>query len=366
MRRRAVHALALAATVTAVAAAAPAPPAAAQELPPPALVLGDGRFAVTATFRAPGGEPQPALPARLTRDTGTFWFFDRENLELVVKVLEACPVNQHNWVFAAGLTNVGVELTVEDRLAGVTWSRSHPAGPAFPPILDTTALATCALAPSCGQGTADEIAVTPRADQEAELLALFLGAELTAPQPLYERVRDDLVALRGAEPSLADVRFAPRHDARTLLLTVPPAVHDAIAAGTYDAWSCLNDWYGAVEAGILTRHVAVVRFAGRLDTERIAAEYAQLPGIEAASPDPLVLAHPRPLLCAIGQGETIHYFAQTADESLPAYLHFTSQPGHSPQPAGSWSPNLPVPEPPWSDLLEQCFELYVAECCALS
>lgn len=361
MPRHAVRTLALAATVIAVAAAAPAPPAAAQELPPPALVLGEGRFAVTATFHAPGGEPQPALPIPLTRDTGTFWFFDRENLELVVKVLEACPVNQRNWVFAAGLTNVGVELTVEDRLAGVTWSRSHQAGPPFPPILDTAALATCALAPSCGRGTAAEIAATPRADEEAERLALFLGGELTAPQPLYERVRDDLAALRGAHPSLAGVPFVPRHDTRTLILTVPPAVHDAIAAGTYDEWSCLNDWYGAVEARTLTLRVALVRFAGRLDTERIAAEYAQLAGIETASPDALVLAHPRPLLCAIGHGETIHYFART-----DSFLHFTSRPGHSPQPAGSWSPALPVPEPPWFDLLEQCFDLYVAECCALS
>jgi hypothetical protein len=345
-----------------------APTAAAQELPPPALVLGDGRFAVTAVFQAPGAPPSPAFPVVLTRDSGYFWFFDADNVELVVKVLEACPVNDHVWVFAAGLTNVGVELTVEDRLAAATWSRSHAAGPAFLPIQDTAAFATCHLPPSCGLGTAAEIAATPRADEEAELIALFLGGGLTAPQALYERVRDDLAALRAAHPDvLAGVPFIPRHDARTLLLNVPPAVADAIADHTYDEWNCLNDWYSADAADLLTSSLARVRLAGIFDTEWIAAEYALLPGVESASADALVRATPGgELLCALGQGEEIHYFAEVNDADTRSVLHFTSQPGDTPQPAGSWSPPLPEAEPAWFPLFEQCVELYVADCCALS
>ncbi|HUO86064.1 MAG TPA: hypothetical protein VM617_01630 [Thermoanaerobaculia bacterium] len=347
-----------------VALAAVARPATAQELPPPALVLGDGRFAVTATFEAPGAAPSPAFPVALTRDSGYFWFFDADNVEVVVKVLEACPVNGHVWVFAAGLTNVGVELSVEDRLGGATWHRSHAAGPAFEPIQDTAAFTTCGLAPSCGQGTTAEIAATPRADRDAELIALFLGGGLTAPQDLYERVQDDLAALRAAYPDeLADVPFAPRHDARSLLLGVPPPVAAAIADETYDEWDCLNDWYRAEDAGLLTSWLARVRLDGVFDTERIAAEYAQLPGVETATVDSLIRVAPHEeYLCALGQGETIHYFADVGD----GYLHFTSQPGATPQPAGSWSPALPEAEPAWFPLFEACVELYVADCCALS
>jgi hypothetical protein len=357
----------LAACVAVALAAVAAPPAAAQELPPPALVLGGGRFAVTAVFQAPGAPPSPAFPVALTRDSGTFWFFDAANVELVVKVLEACPVNDHVWVFAAGLTNVGVELTVEDRLAGATWSRSHAGGPAFPPIQDTAAFATCTLAPACGLGTAAEIAATPREDEEAELIALFLGGGLTAPQPLYERVRDDLAALRAAAPELADVPFIPRHDARTLLLTVDEATAAAMEAGTYTAWSCLNDWYAASRTQIFSFPVALVEFAGILDTERIAAEYALLPGVEAVEVNVVARALPSTdYLCALVQGNEIHYFAETGDDGERSFLHFISEPGQAPQPAGSWNPALPEAEPSWFPLFEQCVELYVADCCALS
>ena len=38
----------------------------------------------------------------LTPDSGYFWFFNAANIEAVVKVLNACSVNDHHWVFAAG------------------------------------------------------------------------------------------------------------------------------------------------------------------------------------------------------------------------------------------------------------------------
>ena len=361
-------ALAAVSTIAALAAAAaPAPPAAAQEVPPPALVLGDGRFAVTATYRVGDQPPAPAFPTPLTRDSGTFWFFDDDNVELVVKVLEACPVNDRIWVFAAGLTNVGVELTVEDRLAGETWSHLHPPGAPFPPIQDTAAFATCGVAPACGQGTPAEIAATPRADEEAELVALFLGGGLTAPQALYQRVREDLAALRAAHPEVAGAHYAPPHDGRTLLFTFDPATADAVRAGTYAGWSCLNDWYGAVEIFAYTFDGAFVEFAGLFDTERIAPEYALLPGVQTAEPNLAARGLPfTPYLCPIGVGDTLHYFTQTGGATARTIRHFTSQPGGAPQPAGIWMPDTAEPEPAWRPLFEQCVEQFLAPCCALS
>ena len=62
----------------------------------------------------------------------------------LVKVLNGCGVNNHYWVFAGGLTNVRVVLTVEDTVAHVTHTNYvNPQGTAYAPIQDTSAFATC-------------------------------------------------------------------------------------------------------------------------------------------------------------------------------------------------------------------------------
>ena len=75
----------------------------------------------------------------LTSDSGYFWFFNAANIELVVKVLQACSVNQHFWVFAGGLTNVEVVMTVTDTHTGVQKIYANPLGTAFVPLQDTGA-----------------------------------------------------------------------------------------------------------------------------------------------------------------------------------------------------------------------------------
>lgn len=104
------------------------------------LSLHGGRFKVEATFRDPHTRAlAPAEPKPLTDDTGLFWFFDRANLELVVKTLDGCAVNDHFWVFAAGLTDVEVEITVTDTVSGTWKSYRNPPHTAFLPIQDTLA-----------------------------------------------------------------------------------------------------------------------------------------------------------------------------------------------------------------------------------
>jgi hypothetical protein len=104
------------------------------------LCLNDGRFSVTANFQAaPEGPPAPATAVPLTGDTGDFWFFDPTNIELVAKVLTGCTVNNEYWVFAGGLTDVGVQIDVTDNLTGASKSYSNAVGTAFQPIQDSSA-----------------------------------------------------------------------------------------------------------------------------------------------------------------------------------------------------------------------------------
>jgi hypothetical protein len=98
---------------------------------------------VTAKFDAGGGNAGTASAVQLTPDTGYLWFFADSNVEAVVKVLNACALNSEYWVFAGGLTNVKVTLTVLDTKTSTTRTYVNPANTAFQPIQDTSAFATC-------------------------------------------------------------------------------------------------------------------------------------------------------------------------------------------------------------------------------
>jgi hypothetical protein len=104
------------------------------------LCLGNNRFEISATWRDFQGSSGVARPGGITPDTGYFWFFDRNNVEIVLKVLNACGINGNFWVFGGGLTNVKVDLTVRDTLTGRSKTYSNPLGTNFVPIQDTSAL----------------------------------------------------------------------------------------------------------------------------------------------------------------------------------------------------------------------------------
>ena len=94
--------------------------------------LGDSRFAVTVDWRAAGGEEGAAAVAHAgPNDSEMFWFFDRNNWEVLVKVLDGCAVNDRFWVFAASTTDLGYLIRVEDTVSGeVKEYRAEPGAPA--------------------------------------------------------------------------------------------------------------------------------------------------------------------------------------------------------------------------------------------
>ena len=109
-----------------------------------ALFLQEGRFKVTARWSTESSAGTAAA-VPMSGESGTFWFFDEANTEVLVKVLDACdlPGFESFWVFATGLTNLGVVLEVTDTVTGATKVYENELGEHFEPILDTRAFATC-------------------------------------------------------------------------------------------------------------------------------------------------------------------------------------------------------------------------------
>jgi PKD repeat protein len=105
------------------------------------MCLNRGRFAVSAIWIKPDGTTGSGHAVGLTGDSGYFWFFDEANIELVVKVLDGCGITNSYWVFAAGLTNVSVQLYVTDTTRDNynVYQVTNPQGVAFVPIQDTGA-----------------------------------------------------------------------------------------------------------------------------------------------------------------------------------------------------------------------------------
>ncbi len=86
---------------------------------PSALCLNHGRFRVRVTWRVDSqGTSGVANPVPLAEDSGTFWFFSPNNLELLVKVVDGRAFNGHFWVFYGALSDVAYTITVTDTTTG--------------------------------------------------------------------------------------------------------------------------------------------------------------------------------------------------------------------------------------------------------
>ena len=108
------------------------------------LCVHGGRFRAEVVWKTPQGGQRTAHASSISGDSGMFWFHDPDNVELVVKVLDACqaPFNRY-WVFAAGLTDLEATLVVTDLRSGQTRRYHSRAGKSFEPVLDAQAFATC-------------------------------------------------------------------------------------------------------------------------------------------------------------------------------------------------------------------------------
>ena len=95
---------------------------------PMALCLNGGRFRVESTWKDFEGRTGDGHAIALTEDTGTFWFFDPANFEVMAKILDGRAVNGHWWFFFGALSNVEYSLTVTDTTTGEQKIYRNPAG----------------------------------------------------------------------------------------------------------------------------------------------------------------------------------------------------------------------------------------------
>ena len=104
------------------------------------LCLQDSRFAVRVSWFTAEGETGAGRVLRLgTNDSGVLWFFDPDNWEVLIKVLDGCALNDRFWVFSASSTDLGYLTEVTDTATGLVREyRNEPGRPAAA-ITDTAA-----------------------------------------------------------------------------------------------------------------------------------------------------------------------------------------------------------------------------------
>ncbi|MDQ2978520.1 MAG: S8 family serine peptidase, partial [Acidobacteriota bacterium] len=106
--------------VTALAPCAPGPTT---------LCLNAGRFQVDVRWQVPTqGTSGLGNAVPLTADTGYFWFFSANNIELVLKVVDGRAFNGRFWVFYGALTDVAYTVTVTDSQTGLQKTYFTPQG----------------------------------------------------------------------------------------------------------------------------------------------------------------------------------------------------------------------------------------------
>jgi hypothetical protein len=109
------------------------------------LCLSNDRFRVHVDWRIASGATGVGQVVPVTSDdSGLLWFFDANNWEMLVKVLNGCALTPPRyWVFFAATTNVQYTVTVTDTQTGAAKAYFNPLNNSAAAVTDTDAFATC-------------------------------------------------------------------------------------------------------------------------------------------------------------------------------------------------------------------------------
>ena len=103
------------------------------------LCLQDSRFSVRVDWRTGDQSGSASVVHGGTNDSGMFWFFNPDNWEVLIKVLDGCALNGHVWVFGASTTDLGYSIRVTDTVTGVVREYGNEPGLPAPAITDSGA-----------------------------------------------------------------------------------------------------------------------------------------------------------------------------------------------------------------------------------
>jgi hypothetical protein len=185
----------------------------------------DERFSVTVNFAsATAGQTGVARAVDLSglgvTEGGLFWFFNPNNPELLIKVLDGCSVTQNFWVFFAAATNVGFTLTITDTQTGTSHTYKNSDGVPAMPIEDTAALPCRA---------ANFFVATNGNDSWSGALAVPNGAHSDGPFASVARAQQAARPLAGKQSLAIDIRGG------TYFLPVSPTQPGTLQFGATDS-----------------------------------------------------------------------------------------------------------------------------------
>jgi len=121
-------------------------------------------------------------------------------------------------------------------------------------------------------------------DEEAWQIGLeMLGpaGALTLAQELYDRVDQDLDAIRAFEPDLVG-------ETHTLAWVPNQLIVSVSSSMPHDGYDCLNSYYQVTDIDPLFGTIYVLTFASNINVEALAAEYSALPEVIFAEPNGLI------------------------------------------------------------------------------
>jgi hypothetical protein len=125
------------------------------------LLLQGGRFEARIVWTDHAGHTGSARGVPLTNDSGYFWFFAENNVEVMVKVLDGRAVNGHFWVFYGSLSDVAYQLIVTDTVTGRERTYRNPAGQ-LASAADTLAFPAAASSSAASAASAASVVTAPQ------------------------------------------------------------------------------------------------------------------------------------------------------------------------------------------------------------
>ena len=99
--------------------------------------LAGNRFKVEVLWRLADGQTGAGQIEPVSGDSALVWFFNADNKEMLLKVLDACQPFGDYWVFFAATTNVDFTVTVTDTANGLVKEYKNPANNPAAPVQDT-------------------------------------------------------------------------------------------------------------------------------------------------------------------------------------------------------------------------------------